>query len=1111
MARRWHLRLCRFPVNVRPPSNGSILPTTRVPGAAAAEAQEGAAATQSYTNPWRYCPGDIQLGVSDGLGCNEWWLAASYVDSGTTHYGMDAVGAWQTTMGQGVTIGLLSSGADTNDPDYAGNLASGGYNFVDGNTDANDTYGTGTVLTGIMAAGPNNGGFVGVAPASKVLEVKVLGPYGTLTDSAASQGITYAVGHGASVIAFPLYEIGASPGYLPLTQAALNATASENVVVALASGDLGSTTQGVQNGTPGYLISPDGSQLPNTITVASEDYLNNFDQFTDSGTGVQMAAPGTSLFGDYPDNWPSGGWISGSESAASEVAAVAALLRSAFPTASATQVVQAILTGARSLPSLQGKVSCGCMLNASGAMSALAQIVHVAPVVHTPPAPQQTPTSPTYDNGSGAFWGDCSIPTTFNDPRAGCEWYIPAAYTETGYYGGDHVGIDLTGAWQQSTGAGAEVATVDTGAAPNPDFLSQLVPGWNFWDGNSNTTDVVYHGTYTASLIAAQPNNSLGIVGAAPGATLMPVKVLGPNEEWVNSNIVAGVNYAVNTPGVRAVNISLAGLNSPVTGIQDAMQNAENKSVLLVFAAGNWGADHDNPQYVPSFDGTGFDNVLTVAATTHWNTIAFFSDYGPQHVDIAAPGEGIAMDTIDGADNATSYGTSFAAPLVTGVAALLFSAYPKATAAQVKEAICDGATQLPQLMGKVRCGLLNAEGALQALAVLLDGSQTTAPANTTVPTTDAGSTLGVGQTVHATTGSWTNSPTSYSYQWQTSANGTSGWSNASGSGATTSSYTVATADAGNYLRVTVTATNAGGSASASSTATSAVLPAAPAGGVPTITGTAQVGLMLTANHGTWTNSPTSYSYQWQTSANGTTWSNASGSGATTSSYTVATADAGNYLRVTVTATNAGGSASASSTATSAVLPPAPAGGVPTITGTAQVGLTLTANHGTWTNSPTSYSYQWQRSTNGTTWTNASGSGATTSSYTVATADAGNYLRVTVTATNAGGSASASSTATGIVPAAPDTTAPTVSVTSPANGSTVNHSSTVVITANATDNRAVSKVQFYVNNVLKCTDTTASYSCAWAVPRAKGVKYTLTVRAYDSSNNTASASVSVRSR
>jgi hypothetical protein len=58
---------------------------------------------------------------------------------------------------------------------------------------------------------------------------------------------------------------------------------------------------------------------------------------------------------------------------------------------------------------------------------------------------------------------------------------------------------------------------------------------------------------------------------------------------------------------------------------------------------------------------------------------------------------------------------------------------------------------------------------------------------------------------------------------------------------------------------------------------------------------------------------------------------------------------------------------------------------------------------------------------------------------------------------------------------------------------------------------VSKVVFYVNNVLKCTDTTAAYSCAWAVPSSRGVKYTLTVRAYDSSNNTASATVSVTSK
>ncbi len=93
----------------------------------------------------------------------------------------------------------------------------------------------------------------------------------------------------------------------------------------------------------------------------------------------------------------------------------------------------------------------------------------------------------------------------------------------------------------------------------------------------------------------------------------------------------------------------------------------------------------------------------------------------------------------------------------------------------------------------------------------------------------------------------------------------------------------------------------------------------------------------------------------------------------------------------------------------------------------------------------------------------------------------------------------------------DTTAPTVSVTSPANGATVTHSSTVTIAATAADNRGVSKLQFYVNNVLKCTDTTASYTCSWAVPSGRGVRYTLLIKATDASNNTASASVAVTSK
>ena len=203
------------PVNARPPTNGSILPTTRVPGAAAAEAKEGAAATQSYTNPWRYCPGDIQLGVSDGLGCDEWWLAASYIDSGTTHYGMDAVGAWQNHDGPGRDDRPALQRRRHQRPRLR-RQPGAGWLQLRGRQHRHERHvrdGHGSHRHHGRRGRQRR--FRRRRSRSKVLEVKVLGPYGTLTDSAASQGITYAVGHGASVIAFPLYEIGPAPATCP--------------------------------------------------------------------------------------------------------------------------------------------------------------------------------------------------------------------------------------------------------------------------------------------------------------------------------------------------------------------------------------------------------------------------------------------------------------------------------------------------------------------------------------------------------------------------------------------------------------------------------------------------------------------------------------------------------------------------------------------------------------------------------------------------------------------------------------------------------------------------------------------------------------------------------
>ncbi len=285
------------------------------------------------------------------------------------------------------------------------------------------------------------------------------------------------------------------------------------------------------------------------------------------------------------------------------------------------------------------------------------------------------------------------------------------------------------------------------------------------------------------------------------------------------------------------------------------------------------------------------------------------------------------------------------------------------------------------------------------------------PANSTVPMISG--TAQVGQTLTATTGTWTNNPTSFTYQWNRAG--------AAISGATASSYVLVTADIGNILAVSATAANTGGSSPpATSAPTGAVINIIPANStVPTISGTAQVGQTLTATTGTWTNNPTSFTYQWNRAG-------AAISGATASSYVLVTADIGNILAVSATAANTGGSSPpATSAPTGAVINIIPANStVPTISGTAQVGQTLTATTGTWTNNPTSFTYQWNRA-------GTAISGATGSSYVPVTADIGNTLTVSITAANTGGSSPpATSAPTGavinIIPA--NSAVPTISGT-----------------------------------------------------------------------------------
>jgi len=265
----------------------------------------------------------------------------------------------------------------------------------------------------------------------------------------------------------------------------------------------------------------------------------------------------------------------------------------------------------------------------------------------------------------------------------------------------------------------------------------------------------------------------------------------------------------------------------------------------------------------------------------------------------------------------------------------------------------------------------------------------------------------VNHTLTSSQGSWTGSPTGFSYQWQRCSS--TGTSCVNIPGATASSYTLTSADGGNTVRSTVSATNVNGASAYAASVTSAVVAPVPAAtGAPVVSGIAAVGRSFSTTNGTW-NTAASFSYQWLRCA-------ANGSGcaaipaATANTYPLVSADAGHVLEAVVSATNAAGTASATSPATALIVAVPHARGAPRISGTAKVGKRLTGAHGTWSGPPKTYRYAWLRC-------NAHGSKcvpirkATHTTYRVTSHNAGHRLRLRVTATNAAGSRMATSGAT----------------------------------------------------------------------------------------------------
>jgi type VII secretion-associated serine protease mycosin len=227
-------------------------------------------------------------------------------------------------------------------------------------------------------------------------------------------------------------------------------------------------------------------------------------------------------------------------------------------------------------------------------------------------------------------------------------------------------------------GAGVTVAVVDSGVnAGHPDLRGAVLAGRDTVSGKDGRFDADGHGTAMAGLIAARGHGGSGVLGIAPAAKILPVR---PSNDTTFA--AEGIRWAAEH-GAKVINMSFAIAGSD--NLHAAVREAAAKDVVLIGAAGNTG-DKGNATEYP----VGYPEVLGVGAVDRKGKILPFSQHGPQ-VDLVAPG--IDMPTAGlGDDYRTGFGTSNAAAIVSGAAALIRAEHPDLTAAQVVQILTATAT-----------------------------------------------------------------------------------------------------------------------------------------------------------------------------------------------------------------------------------------------------------------------------------------------------------------------------------------------------------------------------------------------------------------------------------
>src|SRR4051794_9044826 len=262
-------------------------------------------------------------------------------------------------------------------------------------------------------------------------------------------------------------------------------------------------------------------------------------------------------------------------------------------------------------------------------------------------------------------------------------------------------------------GEGAVVAVIDTGVqADHEDLQGRLLPGKDFVDGDDTPQDGNGHGTHVSGIVAASAGNGIGVDSVAPGAKILPIRVLGDDGSGSDEQVAKGVDYAV-AQHADVINLSLGGL--PIDALagggdfQASVQRAVDAGVVVVSAAGN--------DSLPLCEQPGVSGkILCVGAIDKRGMRSFFSSGDTNSVmapgGSAGGGDEDILSTVPPSSYGEIAGTSQATPHVAGVAALLVSLGVRGPAAvdRIKATARDAGPAGPDVMYGV--GVVDAQAAV---------------------------------------------------------------------------------------------------------------------------------------------------------------------------------------------------------------------------------------------------------------------------------------------------------------------------------------------------------------------------------------------------------------